>query len=88
MRTDEFISTLREFIDHRKELKKPLKKTGLSKLVRQLEKVGAAHAVAALNASIANGWQGVFPDKVSVPVAAASASRLPTAEDDANWTPY
>lgn len=75
-----------EFTDYRKQLDKPLTALARKKLLNRLEKYGPAVGIEAMNQAIENGWQGVFPDKVSIP--ASAASRLPTDEEDAAWTPY
>lgn len=56
----EFLSTLENFERHRKEIRKPLKPTGRKALYVQLQRMGESVAVAAMQTSIANGWQGVF----------------------------
>lgn len=54
-----------DFINHRKEIKKPLTQTALKALIANLEKIHAKglNANEALLNSIANGWQGVFEPK-------------------------
>lgn len=84
--TSEFRTVLAEFAEYRKQIDKPLTTLARKKLLNRLEKYGVAVGIEAMNLSIENGWQGVFPDKVSIP--ATAASRLPTAEDDAAWSPY
>lgn len=59
----DFLSTLASFEQHRKEIKKPLKATGLRLLYEQLRGMGELPAVAAMKTSIANGWQGVFAER-------------------------
>ncbi len=56
-----FAETWSDFLQHRIEIKKPMKPTGIKMLLKKLEKVGAESAIAALEESIQNGWQGVFP---------------------------
>lgn len=69
-KTDEVLDTLREvlpeqtakdWIAHRKALKKPLTPQGARLLVGKLRE--AANPVACVEASIMNGWQGVFPER-------------------------
>ncbi|MEM8616769.1 MAG: helix-turn-helix domain-containing protein [Pseudomonadota bacterium] len=50
------------FIEHRKHLKKPMTVLAAQMLIRKIENHPEPEAV--LAESIANGWQGVFPDKV------------------------
>ena len=55
--------TLSDFIKHRAELKKPLTKTALPRLIKKLEsfKASGINPNDCLEESITNGWQGVFP---------------------------
>ena len=50
------------FVAHRKELKKPLTVNAINAMAKKLE--GHHDPGAVLTDSIANGWQGIFPDKV------------------------
>lgn len=50
-----------DFIAHRKAMKKPLTDRAAELIVSQL--VGCRDPVAAINQSIMNGWQGVFPKR-------------------------
>lgn len=52
----------RAFIAHRKDLKKPITENGAGAIAKKLE--GHHDPGAVLTDSIANGWQGVFPDKI------------------------
>jgi hypothetical protein len=51
------------FIQHRKELKKPLTQTALELNVRKFEKMAkdGIDVIAAIEHSIASGYQGIFP---------------------------
>ena len=49
-----------EWQEHRKQLRKPLKPLAHQKLLEQWADKGADRFVAAVNHSIANGWQGLF----------------------------
>jgi hypothetical protein len=51
-----------EFVAHRREMKKPMTERAAAATVRQIE--GHHDPCAVLVASIANGWQGVFPEKI------------------------
>lgn len=53
--------TAKDWIAHRKALKKPLTPQGARLLVGKLRE--AANPVACVEASIMNGWQGVFPER-------------------------
>tara|TARA_Y100001973_G_scaffold102952_1_gene169113 strand:+ start:480 stop:1310 length:831 start_codon:yes stop_codon:yes gene_type:complete len=52
-----------EYIKYRKQINKRLSQVGLDMQLKKLSKHNAAIVVEALEASIANGWQGVFPEK-------------------------
>jgi hypothetical protein len=51
------------FIQHRKELKKPLTQTALELTIRKIEKMmqEGVDVIAAIEHSIASGYQGIFP---------------------------
>jgi hypothetical protein len=52
-----------DWVQHRKEKHKPITPLSAKKSLAQLAKMGEARAIAAINYSIANGWQGIFePD--------------------------
>lgn len=54
---------LEMFIQHRKELKKPLTQTALELNIRKIEKMAreGVDVVEAIEHSIASGYQGIFP---------------------------
>ena len=51
------------FIQHRKELKKPLTQTALELNIRKIEKMAheGVDVIEAIEHSIASGYQGIFP---------------------------
>lgn len=51
-----------DFIEHRRQMKKPLTQVAAKRMAKRLAECGSADA--ALSLSIENGWQGVFPEKV------------------------
>ena len=61
LNTPEFKETWIKFIQYRKERKKPLYPTSFLAKWKQMEAWGVANAINAINNSIANGWQGIFP---------------------------
>lgn len=63
-----------EFLQHRRELRKPLSVRSAEALLRKLSKVEPLVAVAALEESVANGWQGVFPGRAAKSSKASGAS--------------
>ena len=58
--TPEFRKVWADWIQHRIELKKPMKPTSAKTLLKTLEKAGERKAIESITHSIANGWQGVF----------------------------
>jgi len=57
------LSVAEDFIGHRKDLKKPMTIRSANAMVKQL--AGHHDPTAVFTASIANGWQGVFPEKIN-----------------------
>lgn len=60
LNTQEFRGAWRDWVQYRKEIRKPLTKTTIQRQVRRLEKWGHDKAIAAIDNSITNGWQGLF----------------------------
>jgi 5-formyltetrahydrofolate cyclo-ligase len=50
-----------DWIAFRKEIKKPLTPTSVKKQAKFLHAMSEADAIACLEQSIRNGWQGLFP---------------------------
>jgi len=63
--TPEFRATWAEWIQHRIELKKPMKPTSAKTLLKSLAKAGEQKAIESITHSMANGWQGVFEPSAS-----------------------
>lgn len=59
----DFLTSLREFEAHRKEIHKPLKAMGRKKLYAQLKELGEQRSIAAIDFSISHGWTGVYEEK-------------------------
>ncbi|MGL6199850.1 MAG: hypothetical protein ACRC3H_13055 [Lachnospiraceae bacterium] len=59
--------TFLEFIEHRKAMKKPMTEIAISKMINKLNKYSRGIAIASLDKSMENGWQGIFPEKESEP---------------------
>lgn len=64
------------FVDHRLAIKKPLTPVAAALTMKKLRPLGAAGAVACLEESVCNGWQGVFPRPVIGARAPAAGARL------------
>lgn len=56
----ELISVLENFIQHRKEIKKPLTQRALNLIIKQLNNYPVNVAIEMVETSIKNGWQGIF----------------------------
>lgn len=76
----EFTSTWTNFIEHRIELGKPFKKRGAQMALNRLSKYELGIAIAAMQDSISNGWQGLFPDKVNTQNGKGASRRKSQAE--------
>ena len=61
--SEAFEQTWTEYRQHRKEIKKPMTATSEQKALKKCLALGEARAIAAIEHSIANGWQGIFEDK-------------------------
>ena len=61
LNTPEFKKAWDLFLKYRKERKKPLYQTSFAAKWKQMAEWGVAEAIDAINTSIANGWQGIFP---------------------------
>jgi hypothetical protein len=60
LRTPGFLRAWAEWVAHRVEIKHPLKPTGTRQQLRQCAEMGPIRAVAALQHSMAGGYQGIF----------------------------
>ena len=62
---EELRGTLSEFLQFRKDIKKPMKEHALKLLIGKLQKMGRTDAerVEILNQSIVNGWTGIYEVK-------------------------
>ena len=63
LQTDAFNAALTDWVKHRIEKKKPITPTAARKQMDECISLGEQRAIAAINFSIANGWQGIFEDK-------------------------
>lgn len=58
--SEAFAEAWGEWLQHRKEKKKPVTPLSAKKSLSELAKIGEDRAIAAINLSIASGWQGIF----------------------------
>jgi hypothetical protein len=63
MDTDSFRRALTEYLAYRKEKGRTYKKLGLQKLITRMTQLGEKRAIAAIEYSMANGWDGIFEEK-------------------------
>ena len=61
----EYADMLNTFVRNRRDIKKPMTKLALEQLIKLLSKKldGDDERIDCISMSIANGWQGIFPDK-------------------------
>jgi hypothetical protein len=60
LRNEKFTASWLEWIQHRREKKKPVTKLSAKKSLEAMKGWDTLRAVAAIGHSIANGWQGIF----------------------------
>lgn len=65
LQTDAFRAAWDEWQKHRKEKRATLTPTAAKRQLAELAEWGEADAIAAIQNSIKNGWQGIFPPKSS-----------------------
>ena len=66
LQTEKFMHSWTAFVQHRRQMRKPISAVGGKALLRKLEQHSVEVATAALDESLSNGWQGVFPEKVDI----------------------
>jgi len=64
-KTPEYTEMLKKLFLHRKEIKKPMTKNALEQTIKLLRTLDTdSERIECITLSIANGWQGVFPDRI------------------------
>ena len=63
----EFLAAWELWLNHRREIRKPLKPTTMAAQLKELSGWGSVRAVAALRHSIAKGWTGIFEPSTNGP---------------------
>ena len=63
--TDRFREVWSAWRNHRREIGHPLKPTTTARQLKMLADLGASAAIDTIEASIQNGWQGLFPEKLN-----------------------
>ena len=74
-----------DFIAHRKEIKKPITQRAQAMTLKRLSKVSTSEAIEAIEASIANGWQGVEPDWTKNRNNSHQSNRIEGPSNDPNY---
>jgi len=64
LNTEKFILTWADWTQHRTEIRHKLTPKAVEKQLRLLEKYSVDEAVAIVEKSIQNGWQGLFPEPI------------------------
>lgn len=60
LNTEDFKSAWADWMQHRREKKKPVTPTSQKQAFRELEEMGLGRAIAAIRHSIGKGWTGIF----------------------------
>jgi hypothetical protein len=58
--SNQFREVWSEWIQHRKEIKKPLTATSVKMQLKEFSEIGEQRAIAAIHHSIKKGWRGIF----------------------------
>lgn len=61
--SDAMLAAWGQWVQHRKEIGKPLRPTTMRMQMSALDEMGEARAIATINHSISNGWTGLFEPK-------------------------
>lgn len=72
--------SIKEFIEHRKNIKSPISELGLKKLITELDKLANGDdqtKIAIIDQSIVSGWKGVFPLKQTSAIYKSQANNKP-----------
>lgn len=62
LQDEKFVLAWIDWLQHRKEIGKPLKPTGIKNLIAKLTDMGPTRGIAAIRYSIANSYQGLFEE--------------------------
>jgi uncharacterized protein YdaU (DUF1376 family) len=76
--TPEFEAAWSNWLDYRHEKRKPVSERAARSQLAKLARFGGAVAIEAIEASIANDWQGLFPEKANN---SPARKRRPSPED-------
>lgn len=63
--SEAFKETWKKWVQHRHEIKKPMKPTQIQTLLAEMRELGESESIARMMQSISNGWQGLFEVKKS-----------------------
>lgn len=73
-------SLFNKWVLYRKNLNKPIKKASIEAIITKFNETKKEVLIAAVEESILNGWQGLFPEKVKT----KKSSRIADNDDDFN----
>lgn len=62
-RTEQFLKAWCEWVEYRKEIKKPMKITAARRVMRRLHTYGHNGALQSIDNAIVRGWTGIFEPK-------------------------
>jgi len=83
--TPAFRTAWDEWIQYRKEIKKPLTPSSASKHLKQLAGWGVDGAIASIDASIGSSWMGLFEPKGYFPTQDQTVPSLPKSKEPEGW---
>lgn len=76
--SEEFAEAWRSWLQHRKEMRKPVTPSSAAKQLVKLKAMGEKRAIAAINHSIEKGWQGIFEPSATSLYPSTPNAPLPT----------
>ncbi len=76
--SDEFVAAWASWTEHRRETKKKLTPTSVRMQFKKLSAMGEPRAIAAIEHSIASGYQGIFEENKTIRALNAGPDRAAT----------
>jgi hypothetical protein len=61
----DFFKVWNEWLDHRRDIKKPLTQNMVNAQLKKMSREGAAVAMETMQQSMEQGWTGLFPEKIT-----------------------
>ena len=84
LETEAFKQAWQDWIQHRREIKKPLTPKSISMQLKDMSEWGEIRAIAAIHHTISKGWQGLQEPTGSPFEHKPYVSKLPTGRDRGN----